>query len=452
MELFTCRGGRINGRGGRRRPVRRRRLIAAATTAARGEPEREHGREAQRDQVFLCRHLQGSPRRVGKNTAHRGNRVRHGEGTGHIVLSKRTVDGLSVEDKDVIVWDRELQGFGVRVYPSGAKVYLVQSRGPRGSKRIALGRHGVILTDRARRRAALVIARIKAGEEPVPSSEALTNASPTVTELAERYLSEHVAVRCKPNTARGYRQVIDTHVLPVLGKLPISALGREHVADLHYRLRRTPTAANQAVETLSRMLNQAEAWGAGSAGEQSLPLRGQVQDAQAGAVPDGGRVPPPRRNAGRAGGRGTRPGARGGGAAAVDADRVPVQRDHDPSVGKTCVWRQTRSVSPTARRGRAWCRCRRERHGFWRACRAPRAIPGSSRAAGRVCASPTLPTTGIGCGSRPGSTMFVSTISVTASPVPGPGARREPVDDRPSCWGTPRSRRRLATPISPVTR
>ena len=106
-------------------------------------------------------------------------RIRHTGGTGFdmaklrytIVLSKRTVDGLSVEDKDVIIWDRELQGFGVRVYPSGAKVYLVQSRGPRGSKRIALGRHGVVPTDRARRRAALVIARIKAGEEPVPSSE-----------------------------------------------------------------------------------------------------------------------------------------------------------------------------------------------------------------------------------------------------------------------------------------
>ena len=176
-------------------------------------------------------------------------------------LSKRTVDGLSGDGKDVIFWDRELQGFGVRVYPSGAKVYLVQSRGPGGSKRIALGRHGVIPTDRARRRAALVIARIKAGEEPVSSSGAHTNAGSTVAELAERYLSEHVAVRCKPNTARGYRQVIDKHVLPVLGKLPISALGRAHVADLHYRLRKTPTAANQAVDALSRMLNQAEAWG-----------------------------------------------------------------------------------------------------------------------------------------------------------------------------------------------
>ena len=174
-------------------------------------------------------------------------------------LSNRVVDRLSAEGKDVIYWDRDLPGFGVRVYRSGARVYLVQGRGPGGSKRIAVGRHGVISADEARRRGAMLLTRIKAGEEPEPRSGA--EAEPTVAELAKRYLSEHVAVRCKPNTARGYRQVIDTHVLPVLGKLPISALGREHVADLRYRLRRTPTAANQAVETLSRMLNQAEAWG-----------------------------------------------------------------------------------------------------------------------------------------------------------------------------------------------
>ena len=62
----------------------------------------------------------------------------------HRSLSMRTVDGLSGDGKDIIFWDRELQGFGVRVYPSGAKVYLVQSRGPGGSKRVTLGRHGVI--------------------------------------------------------------------------------------------------------------------------------------------------------------------------------------------------------------------------------------------------------------------------------------------------------------------
>ena len=85
-------------------------------------------------------------------------------------LSNRVVDRLSVEGKDVIYWDRDLPGFGVRVYRSGARVYLVQGRGPGGSKRIAVGRHGVISADEARRRGAMLLTRIKAGEELEPRS------------------------------------------------------------------------------------------------------------------------------------------------------------------------------------------------------------------------------------------------------------------------------------------
>ena len=181
-------------------------------------------------------------------------------------LSKRTVDGLSGGGKDVIFWDPELTGFGVRVYPNGTKVYLMQSRGPGGSKRVTLGRHGVISADQARRRAAVVVARIKAGEEPAPTPAMHPDAGPTVAELAERYLREHVAVRCKPNTAKGYRNAIGRHLLPVLGKVPVATLGREHVAEVHYRLRKTPAAANEALTALSRMLNRGEAWGLVPAG------------------------------------------------------------------------------------------------------------------------------------------------------------------------------------------
>ena len=173
-------------------------------------------------------------------------------------LSSRVVDGLSVEGKDVIYWDWDLPGFGVRVYPSGAKVYLVQGRGPSGSKRIVVGRHGLVSADAARRQGAALLTRIKAGEEPQAGPGAEGGA--TVAELAERYLREHVAVRCKPKTQREYRRVIARHLLPALGKVPIAALGRAHVAELHYRLRKTPCAANEAVNALSRMLNRAEAW------------------------------------------------------------------------------------------------------------------------------------------------------------------------------------------------
>ena len=58
-------------------------------------------------------------------------------------ISHRTVHALPVGDKDAVYWDRKLQGFGVRVYPSGSKVYVVQTRAGGKSKRVAIGRHGV---------------------------------------------------------------------------------------------------------------------------------------------------------------------------------------------------------------------------------------------------------------------------------------------------------------------
>ena len=162
-------------------------------------------------------------------------------------------------------------GFGVRVYASGSKQYVVQTRGPEGPKRVTVGSHGVISADQARRRAALIIARIKAGEEPVPEPQARKLAGPTVAELASRYLDEHVAVRCKSKTAETYRSIVRKHIVPALGDLPLAEVGREHVTELHYKLRDIPSMANRTVETLSRMLNMAEAWG--SVPEGSNPCR-----------------------------------------------------------------------------------------------------------------------------------------------------------------------------------
>ena len=174
-------------------------------------------------------------------------------------LSNRAVAKLTVE-KDTVFWDRDLTGFGVRVYPTGSKVYVAQARGPEGPKRVAVGRHGVIHAEEARKRAALVIARVKAGEEAVPEPMKPAG-SPTVAELAERYLAEYVSVRCKPRTVKTLRSVVGRHIVLALGKMPISAVERKHVVELHQRLSATPAAANHAVRALSAMFRLAGEWG-----------------------------------------------------------------------------------------------------------------------------------------------------------------------------------------------
>ena len=190
-------------------------------------------------------------------------------------ITDRIVEGLRVEDKDAIFWDRALLGFGVRVYPSGARVYVVQTRAGGRSKRVTLGRHGELSAAQARRRAALVIARIKAGEAPVPARAAVDRdlgAPVTVAELAQRYLDRHVVVHCRPSTAASYRSALDRWIVPALGDLRVTAVGREDVAALHERLRDIPYRANQVVHILSTMFALAEGWGLREEGTH--PLRG----------------------------------------------------------------------------------------------------------------------------------------------------------------------------------
>ena len=155
-----------------------------------------------------------------------------------------------------------MPGFGVRVYASGVKVYVVQSRKGGKSVRVTVGRHGVISADEARRRAAQIINRIKAGEEPVPLPlPAKLAGGPTVAEVAARYMEEHLAVRCKPGTEVSSRSVIDNYILPEFGRLPFAAVEPKRVLELHSKLNNVPYAANRAVAVLSRMFNMAEAWG-----------------------------------------------------------------------------------------------------------------------------------------------------------------------------------------------
>ena len=133
------------------------------------------------------------------------------------------------------------------------------------SRRVTIGRHGVLSAEQARRKAAQIIARIKAGEEPARAAS-LQDSGPTIAEVAERYMREHVAVRCKPTTARGCRYTLDRYLLPVFGARPLGTIGREEIAALQYRLHETPSMANRVIDLLSRLFNMAEAWGHGPEG------------------------------------------------------------------------------------------------------------------------------------------------------------------------------------------
>ena len=179
-------------------------------------------------------------------------------GNAAVKLTMRTVDALSTENRDALHWDRDLPGFGVRVYRTGRKVYIVQARGPAGSRRAVIGRHGELRADAARREAVVMIDRIKRGEDPVPRAPA---PEPTVADLAQRYVTAHLEVNCRPGTVETFGRIVRLYIVPELGHLRLSEVDRSHVSALHYRMRDKPYQANQTVSVLGKMFALAEAWG-----------------------------------------------------------------------------------------------------------------------------------------------------------------------------------------------
>jgi Arm domain-containing DNA-binding protein len=75
-------------------------------------------------------------------------------------LTKRVVDAAEPRGEDYVIWDDELPGFGLRVFKSGKRSYLIQYRSAGRSRRYSIGVHGVWTAELARKEAKIQLGRI----------------------------------------------------------------------------------------------------------------------------------------------------------------------------------------------------------------------------------------------------------------------------------------------------
>jgi len=175
-------------------------------------------------------------------------------------LTKRTIDALKPETKDYCVWDDELKGFGVRVSPKGALTFMVQYRAGGRQRRVKVGRYGPLAADEARLRARELLGDVAKGKNPAEEISTQRRA-PTVAEVGDRFLRDHVNARLKPSTARNYVTFINDIVKPAWGARRIGDVTRPDVSALHHSMRGRPCQANRVLSVLSKFFNLTEIWG-----------------------------------------------------------------------------------------------------------------------------------------------------------------------------------------------
>lgn len=176
-------------------------------------------------------------------------------------LTVRSVDAIVPADKDVIVWDAELSGFGVKATPKGKKTYFLYYRTKDGQqRRPAIGAHGPVRPEAAREIARRWLAEVAQGRDP-SLTRSNDRVAPTVEALCGRYLSEYAEPRKKASSVEGDRRLIDLHILPAIGNKKVAAVTRADFSALHHSLKRKPYAANRTLALASKMFSLAERWG-----------------------------------------------------------------------------------------------------------------------------------------------------------------------------------------------
>jgi Protein of unknown function (DUF3631)/Arm DNA-binding domain len=171
-------------------------------------------------------------------------------------ITKRIVDSLKIEVSEYSVWDATMPGFGVRVRPTGAMSYVVVYRAGSGRgapyRRYTIGAIGKITPEKARTRAKSILGAVAHGKDPA-ADKTTERATPTVAELSDRFISEHVEPKRKPKNTAFYRDVLDRIVKPDLGTTKADKLTRAAVAKLHGTLKATPFQANRVLAVVASM-------------------------------------------------------------------------------------------------------------------------------------------------------------------------------------------------------
>jgi len=190
-------------------------------------------------------------------------------------ITKRTVDSLKSNGCDFTVWDDAVTGFGVRVRPTGSMSYVVVYRAGSGRgapvRRYTIAAVGKITLERARTRAKVILGAVALGHDPANEKTA-ERGTPTVAELADRFMADHVRAKRKAGTTEFYRDILDRIVKPAVGTTKANKLTRFQVGRLHSSLSETPFQANRVLAVVGSMY--AFASRAGIMPEGTNPARG----------------------------------------------------------------------------------------------------------------------------------------------------------------------------------
>lgn len=190
-------------------------------------------------------------------------------------LTKTVIDNAEPSERDFFLWDKDLKGFGLKVCPSGRKVYVCQYRHGSGrrapTRRMTIGAHGSPWTvEGARNEARRLLGAAVQGQDPAKMKQE-AKAVLTVGELCDEYLANGTATK-KASTLATDRGRIERHIKPLIGRLRLTDVSKGTVTQFMQDV----AAGKTAVDVKTRKRGRAIVTGGKGTASRTVGLLGGI--------------------------------------------------------------------------------------------------------------------------------------------------------------------------------
>jgi integrase len=190
-------------------------------------------------------------------------------------LTKKLVETSLPREKDYVIWDDEIKGFGCRIYASGYKTYVFFYTSPTTKiySYLKIGVHGNYTVDLARDKAKKWCADIAKDIDPKENKKVKQveiQQSVTFEEFWQVFTEKYIKQHHKPSTINRDSSRIKLYILPFFGKKTIAEIERKDILAFKDSLSNGTSA--KCLILLGCAFNQAELWGYRP--QNSNPCRG----------------------------------------------------------------------------------------------------------------------------------------------------------------------------------
>ena len=161
-------------------------------------------------------------------------------------------------DREQVLWDKELPGFGLRVRSSGHKTWIVQHRRRGKLVKVTLGTWPALSANKARSAARVMLS--EAATEGLSQRKPRTIVAPTFADYVETFWRDY-ARHWKPSTQKRNRHAITNDLTPVFGDTAVDSIRRADILRWRDGMGERQGVFNRALPVLAVMLGYAEQLG-----------------------------------------------------------------------------------------------------------------------------------------------------------------------------------------------